>query len=160
MRAAAAVAAASGRFTPSKPTVARNNSTSFVINNYDPTYQYVLTPSSGTASRSGSVVTLSAPNATCTVVAYPPKGVTGSTQSSYEVKAYTYTNTATYHDTTPSAYAADMARSTGTYCPWGGSYNGGGLCVFPSSGYYTYADVKDSTPSGYTDSGTEWFRTT
>jgi hypothetical protein len=75
----------------------------------------------------------------------------------YVTQAYTYTwGIVGWHDVA-DAYAADMARSTGTYCPWGGTYNNGGLCI--GATYHRendYGNIKDPTPSGFTDTGTEW----
>ncbi len=76
---------------------------------------------------------------------------------SYETRAYTYTwGVVGWHDVADS-YAADMVRSTGSYCPWGGSYDNVGLCV--GATYHRvndYGNIKDPTPAGFTDTGTEW----
>jgi len=56
-------------------------------------------------------------------------------------------------------YAADRAQSTGTLCPWGGSPNAGGdLCSIAGGTHQEtrYNTVKDTTPVGFTDTGTEW----
>jgi hypothetical protein len=61
----------------------------------------------------------------------------------------------------PTVYAADRAQSTGTLCPWGGSPNAGGdLCSIAGGTHQEtrYNTVKDTTPSGYTDTGAEWKR--
>jgi hypothetical protein len=75
----------------------------------------------------------------------------------YETRAYTYTwGVVGWHDVA-DAYAADMARSTGTYCPWGGTYNNGGLCIGATFHRENdYGNIKDPTPSGFTDTGNEW----
>lgn len=158
MRAiAAVVSAGGGRFIPDKPTLVRSASGQFTISNYNSNYQYVVSANSGTATRSGNTVTMSGTNAVCTVTAYPPKGVIASIQSAFERRAYTSTSTAVWNDTTPAPYAANIGPGAqGAVCPWGGSHNGGGLCVFPSSGYTTYTNTRDATPSGFTDHSTEW----
>ncbi len=78
-----------------------------------------------------------------------------------ENRAYTYTNTA------PPSYGADVLQwldtdgdgvfdtqnyPSGSPCPWGGSHNGSGLCVYPANW------VKDATPAGYSDDGSTWYR--
>jgi hypothetical protein len=75
----------------------------------------------------------------------------------YETRAYTYTWAVVgWHDVA-DAYAADMARSTGTYCPWGGTYNNGGLCIGATFHRENdYGNIKDPTPAGFTDTGNEW----
>jgi hypothetical protein len=75
----------------------------------------------------------------------------------YETRAYTYTwGVVGWHDVA-DAYAADMARSTGTYCPWGGTYNNGGLCIGATFHRENdYGNIKDPTPAGFTDTGNEW----
>jgi hypothetical protein len=79
----------------------------------------------------------------------------------YSTLAYTFHQepyTVTVQDP-PTVYAADTARSQGTLCPWGGSPNAGGdLCSIAGGTHQEtrYNTVKDSTPSGYTDTGTEW----
>ena len=75
-------------------------------------------------------------------------------QYTYHQEAYTVTV-----QDPPTVYAADTARSTGTLCPWGGSPNGAGdLCSIPGGTHSEtrYQTVKDSTPSGFSDTGTEW----
>ena len=86
----------------------------------------------------------------------------------YSTLAYTYSTLAyTYHQEPytvtvqdpPTVYAADTARSQGTLCPWGGSPNANGdLCSIAGGTHQEtrYNTVKDATPSGYTDTGTEW----
>jgi hypothetical protein len=79
----------------------------------------------------------------------------------YSTLAYTFHQepyTVTVQDP-PTVYAADTARSQGTLCPWGGSPNAGGdLCSIAGGTHQEtrYNTVKDSTPAGYTDTGTEW----
>jgi hypothetical protein len=79
----------------------------------------------------------------------------------YSTLAYTYHQepyTVTVQDP-PTVYAADRAQSTGTLCPWGGSPNAGGdLCSIAGGTHQEtrYNTVKDATPNGYTDTGTEW----
>ena len=75
----------------------------------------------------------------------------------YTTRAYTYTWGVVGWHNVADAYAADMARSTGTYCPWGGTYNNGGLCVGATFHRENdYGSIKDPTPAGFTDTGTEW----
>jgi hypothetical protein len=79
----------------------------------------------------------------------------------YSTLAYTFHQepyTVTVQDP-PTVYAADRAQSTGTLCPWGGSPNAGGdLCSIAGGTHQEtrYNTVKDSTPAGFTDTGTEW----
>ena len=86
----------------------------------------------------------------------------------YSTLAYTYSTLAyTYHQEPYTVtvqdpgitYAADTARSQGTLCPWGGSPNANGdLCSIAGGTHQEtrYNTVKDTTPSGYTDTGSEW----
>lgn len=77
----------------------------------------------------------------------------------YDTKPYTYHWGVVGSHAAPDAYAADMARSTGTYCPWGGTFDGTGLCV--GATYHSvedFGEVKDNPPVGYTDNGTVWSR--
>ena len=81
-----------------------------------------------------------------------------------ETRAYTYHNESyqvTVVDPGP-VYPADTAQSQGTPCPWGGSLNQeGDLCIVPgTTRIETHTrSVKDSTPNGFQDNGTEWWRT-
>ena len=86
----------------------------------------------------------------------------------YSTLPYTYSTLAyTYHQEPYTVtvqdpgitYAADTARSQGTLCPWGGSPNSNGdLCTIPGGTHQEtrYNTVKDATPTGYTDTGSEW----
>lgn len=79
-----------------------------------------------------------------------------STPYTYDTKPYTYHWGVLGSHDVADAYAADMARSTGTYCPWGGTFDGG-LCT--GATYHRvddFGDIKDPTPTGYTDNGTTW----
>ncbi len=83
---------------------------------------------------------------------------------------YTFTTRAySYHDETYTvsvekpgpAYAADIAQSTGTPCPWGGTINAAGdLCLMPSvtETQTRTRQVKDAIPAGFTDNGTAWVK--
>ncbi len=74
----------------------------------------------------------------------------------YDTKQYTYHWGVVGGRDVADAYAADMARSTGTYCPWGGNYDGD-LCT--GATYHRvddFGDIKDAAPTGYTDTGTAW----
>jgi hypothetical protein len=74
----------------------------------------------------------------------------------YDTKPYTYHWGIVGGHDVADAYAADMARSTGTYCPWGGTYDGG-LCAGATYHHVEdFGDIKDATPAGYTDTGTAW----
>lgn len=81
-----------------------------------------------------------------------------------ETRNYTYHNEeyqVTVTDPGP-VYAADLAQSQGTPCPWGGSLNReGDLCIVPGTTRIETRtrSVKDSTPTGFIDNGTSWERT-
>lgn len=83
--------------------------------------------------------------------------------SAIENRPYTFHNEdyqVTVTDPGP-VYAADLSQSQGTPCPWGGSLNReGDLCVVPgTTRIETHTrSVKDSTPVGFIDNGTEWQR--
>jgi hypothetical protein len=97
-----------------------------------------------------------------------PSGFTDINGICMTTLPYTYSTLAyTYHQEPytvivqdpPIVYAADRAQSTGTLCPWGGSPNAAGdLCSIAGGTHAEtrYNTVKDTTPSGYTDTGTEW----
>ena len=72
--AAVAVGASGGRFAPAKPTITYVSTGTFSISNYDASLMYTITPSSGTASRSGATITLNSTDMEATVTAGPPKG--------------------------------------------------------------------------------------
>lgn len=97
-----------------------------------------------------------------------PDGYVEAANLCTKTLAYTFTKVAyTYHQESyqvsvqdpPTVYAADIARSTGTLCPWGGSPNGAGdLCSIPGGTHSEtrYNTVKDAAPTGYTDDGAQW----
>jgi len=97
-----------------------------------------------------------------------PNGFTEMSGNCTTTLPYTYLTLAyTFHQVPytvtvqdpPNVYAADRAQSTGTLCPWGGSPNpAGDLCSIPGGSHQVtrYNTVKDATPNGYTDTGTEW----
>ncbi len=99
-----------------------------------------------------------------------PDGFTEAGNLCEKIMPYTYTTTQyTFHTETYTvtvekpgpAYAADTAQSTGTPCPWGGTLNAAGdLCLMPPvmETETRTREVKDNTPAGYTDNGTEWVK--
>ena len=99
-----------------------------------------------------------------------PDGFTEVGNLCEKTTPYTFTTRAySYHDETYTvsvekpgpAYAADIAQSTGTPCPWGGTINAAGdLCLMPSvtETQTRTRQVKDAIPAGFTDNGTEWVK--
>jgi len=99
-----------------------------------------------------------------------PDGFTEVGNLCEKTAPYTFTTRAySYHDETYTvsvekpgpAYAADIAQSTGTPCPWGGTINAAGdLCLMPpvTETQTRTRQVKDAIPAGFTDNGTEWVK--
>jgi hypothetical protein len=99
-----------------------------------------------------------------------PEGSTEVGNLCEKTTPYTFTTRAySYHDETYTvsvekpgpAYAADIAQSTGTPCPWGGTINAAGdLCLMPpvTETQTRTRQVKDAIPAGFTDNGTEWVK--
>ena len=129
----------------------------------------VQAPAPTAAPVSAPAATPAAPPAPTTRTIYVcPDGYVDAGTNCTDTKAYTYSLLAyTYHQEPysvtvqdpPTVYAADKAMSTGALCPWGGSPNAGGdLCVIPGGTHSEtrYNTVKDNTPAGYTDTGSQW----
>lgn len=70
-------AATGGRFDPTKVQLQHSGAGRFTILNYDPNLTYSLSVNSGSITRSGNLVTLSAGTSNGSVVASSPKGGIG-----------------------------------------------------------------------------------
>lgn len=146
-------------FAPAKPTLSHSAYGQFTIDNYNSMYQYSLSVTAGTASRSGAVITLSAVDAVLTVT--PSFGPAG-TSATAERKAYTY-HTENQQTCTPNCQPG--GGPTGANSCWCGSSSDGyqtccGGCYGSTCSGNPNAVVKDSLPSGYTDSNSEWWKIT
>lgn len=136
---------------PVKPSLAYTGNGLFIIQNYDPAVVY--SAAGGIQTGNQFVVGNASGDATLTPAWYAG-GPTGPAAGCHR-RPITYTDKWT--DTTQPAYAANVgAGAVGPACPWGGTHNGTGLCVFPSSGYNTR--TKDAVPAGYTESFGEWWK--
>ena len=132
-----------------------------------PVAQASTSSASSTQSQPAAAPAAPAPPRTRTVYVCPD-GFTDVSGTCTTTLPYTYSTLAyTFHQEPytvtvqdpPTVYAADRAQSTGTLCPWGGSPNAGGdLCSIAGGTHQEtrYNTVKDSTPAGFTDTGTEW----
>lgn len=142
-------AAAGGRVSSTKPTITHHTNTGqFVISDYDASFQYVVTVSNGTVSRSGNIITVG--DATATASIYYINGKVVSAVTTAARAPYTYHQE--YGQTGweywwPPPY--DGAESCGTWS------NGDPWCRRPTYGWNT---IKDAPPSGYTDSYGEYWK--
>ena len=86
---------------------------------------------------------------------------TKRTPYTYTTLDYTY-HSENYNVTVEkpgTPYAADVAQSQGTPCPWGGSLNAAGDLCLTANITVTETrtrQVKDATPAGFTDTGSQW----
>lgn len=156
-------------FTPAKPTFSHTADGQFTIDNYNAQYQYSVSVSAGTFTRSGAVITLSATDAILYVTpTYVLTGLTGQA----ERKAYTYSCRQVGYTCCSSCNC--RAVCTGG-CSTNSSCGGYGQCGCSAPAiwfcgtvtvecdsccgtcYNTVCDVLIDQP-GYTNSGTEWFK--
>ena len=164
-----------GLSAPAAPIMNHHTSAGqFVITNYDSNLSYtpILITGSGTATlNTGTgVYTLSNANARFSVSAGYSSGSPKSAVDYMERKSYTYSPVTTCVDNCASAYYWPAGNCPGPNCCnafnncWGGSVDGycaadGTICCGGSRGQTcTTTNVKDGTPSGYTDSYGEWWR--
>lgn len=160
-----------GSIPPPAPTISYgslfNNGTQInaTINNYSTEYNYIVTVSPGTFSRTGSSISISnlvsGQSFNLLVIATSAKGLSTPSSAVTDRQPYTYrteTRTGTRFVDTTSCYTP----SPGPTCPFGGNLNQAGTqCCIPS-GYtetYTYTvSIKNDTPAGYLDSGYDWYK--
>jgi hypothetical protein len=83
-------AATGGRFVPNKAQLQHTGTGTFRITNYDPNFSYSLSVDSGSISRSGDTISLSATTSNATVIASSPKGGVASAGTCGR-KPYSYT---------------------------------------------------------------------
>lgn len=134
--------AGGGKFTPAKPVLTYNSKGKFNIVGYESSYTYTLSVTAGTATRSGSVVTLSNADSTCTVIAVSPRGLS-STSSTFQRKSPTYT------------YYNCVYKDPGSMCnpgQWRGDYGWTVACCDVSSNY------PSSPPSGFSVGTDEFYK--
>ena len=135
--------ASSGRFVPAM-TIARTglglSAGQFKITDatYNAGYTYTLTGPN--TSRSGQIVSLTTTPAQGTVQPFPPKGITGGTVVNVARTPYTYH--ASYHHNPRCA----SHWSSGQCAAWG-----------PNNHHFN-GNVKNPTPTNYSDSEGEWWR--
>jgi hypothetical protein len=169
-----ASSATSTRFIPTKPTLSWTAFGQVTISNFNSNLAYSLSVDSGTATRSGSVVSLSSINAIVTITSSSPKGGT-STASTFERRAYTFTttNVQSCTDNCASAYSWPGNCPGPNCCDannncWGGGVDGycaadGTICCGGSRGQTCTTNTittKNATPDGFTDQYGEWGRVT
>ena len=156
--AAIAGSSSGGRFTPEKPILAHGTQTGdFIISNYDPSLIYNISVNSGTITRNGSVISLSNSDCICTIYASPPKGIILSSPATAERKSYTYSSGQNcVNNCQPNG------GPSGPNSCWCGSLNPqGDLCCGGCYGQTCSSfNIKNATPSGYTDSYNEWWKVT
>ena len=161
MLAVVAAGAAGGRFTAAKPTISHSAYGQFTIDNYDANLTYTVSATSGSVSRSGAVITASATDTVVTVTAGSIKGGSG-TPTTAERKAYTY-----YYGTGQSCSnnCQPGGGPSGANSCWCGSSSDGyqtccGGCYGQTCTNYQTGPFKNSTPSGYADTYSEWWKIT
>jgi len=143
-----------------EPTVQYVSSGTWKITNYNPDYYYEATASAGEATISGDTVSCSAGNCVITLNSSWAKG--SPVMSVYMQRmAYTYHRVEhrDCHDNCRTAYQ----NPDGSWTCQGDGYPAadGTICCGGSAGQTCethYEDVRNATPAGFTDSGTEWYR--
>lgn len=149
----AAAAAGGMGFVPSKPTLTHAASTGqFTITNYDAALTYVLSATAGTPTRSGPTLSLSNANSIGTVKARGPKGLTDSAGGTAERKAYTYYSV--HENVGECGPGPDCSCHPGYGPHWDTDPQLGSVNPHCSRD----VSYKNSTPSGYTDSYSEWWK--
>lgn len=148
--------AAAGRFVPTKPSLSWTGLGQVTISPFDANLSYNVTVNSGSVTRSGAVVTLSSRNAVATITASSPKGGS-SPQSTFERREYTFTTVVT-----GPAPILDSFETSSFSCPSGYNFEDygaqGRFCRLYGPAPTT--QVKNSTPSGFSDQYGEWGRVT
>lgn len=105
------------------------------------------------------------PPATKTIYVCPdgyPETTSGLCQKTlaytFDVRPYTQHWGIVGWHSVDDVYAANVGPlAQGPVCPWGGVFDGVGLCVGATSHRVDdYGWIKDPTPTGYTDTGTTW----
>lgn len=154
-------AAGGGRFIPIKPVISHTSYGNFLIVNYDSNINYSITVNSGNSSRVNNNISLSSTDVTATIIASSAKG--GVSQSTlFERKSYTYYYTQS-QSCTPNCRIAYQLPGGGYSCQGDGSPGAdGSICCGGSAGStcttVTNGPYKNSTPVGYTDDNSEWWR--
>lgn len=105
-------ASGAGRFIPTKAQLAHVGFGQCRIANFDPNLIYNISVTSGTASRSSDLISLSSGNTILSVLASSVKGGI-STASTFERKQYTYT---TRTSTTTGTCCSTSYYCTGCFC--------------------------------------------
>mgnify|MGYP001764803816 CR=1 FL=1 len=166
---------------PAVPVMEHTGYGKFTITNHDPLAVYTLTrvSGSGTASRSGAVVTLSDVNARFSIVASYAVGAPGSAAGFMERKAYTFTLVNRPYPCgthqcncrqewgscgcggcggfpTPNSQSWGQCGCPGDMC-W---YNPTTVCDTCTSYCDNWVNEKNPTPSGFVDKFGEWSRVT
>jgi len=136
-----------------------NGTTSFTISNYNSNLAYTVTKSTGSGTPSLNAIT--------GVIT-----VTGLTQTANSGTISTPGGDFELSVTSSSAkggFASNSnqpSRRLYTYYPYQYHYNGGPCSFHDNGGHFQYANchypahthAKNGTPSGYTDSGSDWYR--
>lgn len=135
------------------------------IDNYSTDYSYVVTSTVGSVSRSGANITVTGlttnTSVNLVVIATSARGLSTPSSAITDRQPYTYrteTRTGTRVVDTTSCYPA----SPGPTCPFGGVPNVAGTECCVASSYteeYTFeVQILNPAPSGYLDSGFDWYK--
>jgi hypothetical protein len=177
------IAAAGGRIVAPKTTLSRINTNSYSITNYDDRLTYTVTSSTSGASVSGSTVTLptlsfpaagqNCPDTQSTCTAFAPIVQTFTVQGSTPKGAAVSSPQTVIERRTPSyswvviGQRRDVIRTDVVFCssadegpPWTWilqPYPCGTSPVFGPT-YNVYGWVKQAPPSGFIETGQEWYR--
>lgn len=139
------ILASTGRIVLPAPTITRHTvAGQFVINNYDSGLTYALT---GSASRSGNIITLSGTTSSGTITQKAPKGILASTAVTMQRSPITYYSC--------NCYIADSFQTTGG-CPGGYNYEDYGWVQYCR--LYACNTCENAPPSGWLKTNGEWTR--
>ena len=134
-------AASGGRYIPAAASLEHGPTrATYTILSYDAKDQYTIslgTRSTNTVTLSGSGTEVS------TVTPSPPKGGVTAPSKTFERRDYSY-------------YIGVTGSNPGGGCDY--LPGCGSICIYCASGNPNYGPIKNATPSGFTDSYSEWWR--
>lgn len=148
----AAAAASGGRFVPDKPSLTHGTATGkFTIQNYDASFTYTLS----TGSRSGNTITLATSGTVvCTVTAKSLKGTVNSSAGSAERRDRSGYNV--HENRSECGPGPECSCHPGFGAHWDTDPQLGSVNPHCSRDTWYW----NSPPSGFTDSYSEWWKTT
>jgi hypothetical protein len=151
-----AAVATGGRLAPAKPALVHSGPGQVTISNYDENVTYQLAVNFGTASRVGAVITTTAAASTLTVTPVSSRGIAGApatfTRQPYTTSQVSDIDPYSEHPL-PAHGAPNYGGAPGTTYVYCNDF-GGGFAVH-TEGH----NVKNATPSGFTDAHGEWAQT-